>query len=162
MACWKMVGFEVTPSTPSSIIRWRFPFWMSSRESESTQTLCPISRSFFSRSFTAPTSSSLAPLGIADERHRFVRHGLRGKAKLLLQVLQRRGRPEGSHADGPPARSDILPPAEGGSLLHRDARGELGGDDALAVVRTLLLEELPRGHAHHAGFDPFALKLLEG
>src|SRR3712207_7987394 len=35
---------------------WRFPFWMSSRESESTQTLCPISCSFLSRSFTATRS----------------------------------------------------------------------------------------------------------
>jgi hypothetical protein len=44
-----------------------------------------------------------------------------------------------------------------GSLLYQDALGEVGGDDALAVVLTLLFEELPRGHAHHAGFDPLAL-----
>src|SRR3712207_5663737 len=157
MACWKMVGFEVTPSTPSSNIRCRFPFWMSSRESESTQTLCPISCSFFSRSFTATTSSSLAPLGIPDERRRLLRHGLRGEAEPLLQVLQRRRRPEGSHADGLSVQPDVLPPAKRGSLLHGYACGEVGRDDALTVVLTLLLEEFPRRHAHHAGFDPLAL-----
>src|SRR5215211_6602868 len=155
MACWKMVGFEVTPSTPSSIIRCRFPFWMSSRESESTQTLCPISCSFFSRSFTATTSSFV--LRLAEQFLCLSCHGLVGKAKLFLQVLQRRGRPEDSHADGPPAQSDILPPTKGGSLLYQDALGEVGGDDALAVVLTLLFEELPGGHAHHAGSDPLAL-----
>src|SRR3712207_2742174 len=113
MACWKMVGFEVTPSTPSSIIRCRFPFWMSSRESESTQTLCPISCSFFSRSFTATTSSSFV-LGLAEQFLRLSRHGLVGEAEFLLQVLKRRGRPEGPHADGPPAQSDIFPPTKGG------------------------------------------------
>src|SRR3712207_6402114 len=125
MACWKMVGFEVTPSTPSSIIRWRFPFWMSSRESESTQTLCPISCSLFSRSFSGTSSSSLAPLGIPDERLRVLREGFRGEAELLLQVLKRRRSPEGPHADGPPARSGLLPPAKGGGLLPGYARGEV-------------------------------------
>src|SRR5215208_7595635 len=140
MACWKMVGFEVTPSTPSSIIRCRFPFWMSSRESESTQTLCPISCSFFSRSFTATTSSFV--LGLAEQFLRLSCHCLVGKAKLLLQILQRRGRPEGSHADGPPVQSDVLPPTTGGSLLYRDARHKIGGDDALAVVLTQVFEAI--------------------
>src|SRR3712207_1720098 len=146
MACWKMVGFEVTPSTPSSIIRWRFPFRMSSRESESTQTLCPISCSFFSRSFTATTSSSsLAPLGIADERHRFPGDGFRGEAELLLEVLQRCGRPEGLHADGPTARADVLCPSQRRGLLHGYARRKVGGDDGVAVLLALLGKELPRG-----------------
>src|SRR5215204_6639575 len=51
MTFWKIVGFEVTPTTPSSIIRSRLPFWMSSRESESIQTLCPIPASLRKRSF---------------------------------------------------------------------------------------------------------------
>src|SRR5215217_5200957 len=51
MAFWKIVGFEVTPTTPSSIIRSRLPLWMSSRESESIQTLCPIPASLRKRSF---------------------------------------------------------------------------------------------------------------
>src|SRR5215212_9363167 len=132
MACWKMVGFEVTPSTPSSIIRCRFPFWMSSRESESTQTLCPISCSFFSRSFTATTSSFV--LRLAEQFLCLSCHGLVGKAKLFLQVLQRRGRPEDSHADGPPAQSDILPPTKGGSLLYQDALGEVEGGPHACVL----------------------------
>src|SRR5215203_4879250 len=125
MACWKMVGFEVTPSTPSSIIRCRFPFWISSRESESIQTLCPISCSFFSRSFTATTSSFV--LGLAEQFLRLTCHGLVGKAKLFLQVLQRRGRPEGSHADGPPNPTYFLQPrVEACSTKTRWARsGEM-------------------------------------
>src|SRR5215204_4396326 len=123
MACWKMVGFEVTPSTPSSIIRCRFPFWISSRESESIQTLCPISCSFFIRSFTATTSSFV--LGLAENLFLHSCHGLVGKANLFLQVLQRRVRPQGSHADGPPAQSDILPPTKGWkpALPRRAGRG---------------------------------------
>ena len=52
MAFWKMAGFEVTPTMPSSIIRSRPPFCMSSRESSSTQGACPSSRIFSKRSFT--------------------------------------------------------------------------------------------------------------
>src|SRR3954452_13209020 len=51
MAFWNIVGFEVTPTTPSSIMPLKLPFSMPSRESESIQTLCPISASFRNRSF---------------------------------------------------------------------------------------------------------------
>src|SRR5215210_361238 len=52
MAFWKMAGFEVTPTIPSSIIFWSPPFSMSSRESSSTQGACPSSRILAKRSFT--------------------------------------------------------------------------------------------------------------
>src|SRR5215212_1683503 len=56
MAFWKMAGLEVIPTIPSSIIRSSPPFFMSSRESSSTQGACPSSCIFRKRSFT---SSSL-------------------------------------------------------------------------------------------------------
>src|SRR3712207_7724491 len=52
MAFWKMAGLEVMPTIPSSIIRLRPPFCMSSRESSSTQGACPSSCIFRKRSFT--------------------------------------------------------------------------------------------------------------
>src|SRR5918993_2957741 len=52
MAFWKIAGLEVTPAIPSSIIRRRPPFFMSSRESSSTQGACPSSRILAKRSFT--------------------------------------------------------------------------------------------------------------
>src|SRR5215218_5875811 len=52
MAFWKMAGFEVTPTIPSSIIFWSPPFSMSSRGSSSTQGACPSSRILAKRSFT--------------------------------------------------------------------------------------------------------------
>src|SRR3712207_155326 len=120
MACWKMVGFEVTPSTPSSIIRCRSPFWRSSRESESSQTLCPISCGFRSLSFIG-SYLLVRLLGLAEQFLRLSRHGLVGEAELLLRLLERRRGPEGPHADGPPAQPDVRPPAHGGGLLPRDA-----------------------------------------
>src|SRR5215203_1349108 len=53
MAFWKMAGLEVAPRIPSSIIRWSSPFFMSSRESSSTQGDCPSSCIFRKRSFTS-------------------------------------------------------------------------------------------------------------
>src|SRR5918997_247760 len=52
MAFWKMEGFEVTPTTPSSIILCNAPFsTRSSRLMESIQIPCPNSAAFFKFSF---------------------------------------------------------------------------------------------------------------
>src|SRR5918997_3773860 len=56
MAFWKMAGFEVTPTMPSSIMACRPPFLVSSRDSSSTQGACPNSRIFPKRSFTSASS----------------------------------------------------------------------------------------------------------
>src|SRR5215203_2909426 len=53
MAFWKMAGLEVTPTIPSSIIPSSPPFFMSSRESSSTQGACPNSCILRKRSFTS-------------------------------------------------------------------------------------------------------------
>src|SRR5438105_3269197 len=53
IAFWKIVGFDVTPTTASSrIIRSSSPEWRSWRERKSIQTLCPWSASWCSGLFS--------------------------------------------------------------------------------------------------------------
>src|SRR5205085_784377 len=105
----------------------------------------------------APRETSAPPPQLLPRRGS---HLLDRKPKLLLQLLQRRRRPERLHADDRPGRAHVLVPAERGRLLDRHARLHTRRDHALAVLRGLVLEHVPRGHAHHAGLDPFALELL--
>jgi hypothetical protein len=70
-------------------------------------------------------------------------HVFRLESELALEVLQWSGRPERAHADDFAAATDVPLPAEGGGCLHRYAHGDLGRDDAVAVLLTLALEQLP-------------------
>src|SRR5262245_61740638 len=83
------------------------------------------------------------------------------KAKFVLQGLERRRRPKGLHANGVAAAADIARPAQRGGLFHRDARRHRRWQHVLAILRmlaTVVLEDLPRGHADHAGLDALGLE----
>ena len=89
--------------------------------------------------------------------------GLGGKAEFALQFLERRRRPKGLHANGAAGAPDIARPAQRGGLFHRDARGHRRWQHVLAILRmlaTVVLEDLPRGHADHAGLDALGLELF--
>src|SRR5262245_40815396 len=88
-----------------------------------------------------------------------------GEAELLLQFLEGGGRPECLHANTATAAADISVPAEGRPLFHRDARGDRLRQHQLTVIRviaTVVLEHLPRWHAHHTSSDPLPLEHLVG
>ena len=62
------------------------------------------------------------------------------ESELALEVLQRSGGPERAHPDDGAAATRVPLPAKRGGSLHRDARGDLGWDDAVAVFPALMLE----------------------
>src|SRR4029453_7407129 len=64
--------------------------------------------------------------------------------ELLLQLFQRRRGAERFHADDSTRRTDIALPSERRCLLDRDPRLHVGGEDALTVLRGLVLEDVPR------------------
>src|SRR5687767_7773958 len=95
-----MVGFEVTPTTPSSIMRSRLPLSISSRERESIQTLCPISCNFRKRSFTRNLLGSLTrPSAV---RLNSLQRAIDLRMALLWgRILDRRGTGSLLHPLGP-------------------------------------------------------------
>jgi len=64
-------------------------------------------------------------------------HGVGGDAELLLQLLERRRRPERLHADRVPGGPHVLRPAERGRLLHRDEGRHRRRQYLLAVAGVL-------------------------
>src|SRR5262249_44510505 len=89
--------------------------------------------------------------------------GFGGKAEFALQFLEWRRRPKGLHANGAAGAADIPRPAKRGCLFHRDACGHRRWQHVFAILRmltTVVLEDLPRGHANHAGMDAIGLELF--
>src|SRR5215208_4187734 len=91
-----MAGLEVTPTMPSSIMRRRPPFFMSSRESSSTQGACPSSRILAKRSFiccllTEPNTRTVCipffQSTPATPQGMLLRHCVSGKSSLPSNVL---------------------------------------------------------------------------
>ena len=68
---------------------------------------------------------------------------LRREAELLLQLLQRRRRAEGLHADPCPVAADVALPAERRGLLDRHARRHRRRQHAVAVLLVLLARTAP-------------------
>ncbi len=85
----------------------------------------------------------------------------RKKAELFLQFFQRRRCPERLHADASAVAAYIPRPAESRRLFHRDARRDRIRQDLLAILRMIaavMLEDLPRWHAHYPSLDPLGLE----
>src|SRR4029434_1069496 len=61
-------------------------------------------------------------------------HAIGREAVLLHHVLERRRRAEGVHADRRAVRPDIAIPAQRRRLLDRNTSGDLGRQDAVAVL----------------------------
>src|SRR5262245_33640693 len=107
--------------------------------------LCPRrAGSVSDRSKQPPASgrlrSRLAILGLTRPAHLLARRGrhlLRREAELLLQLLERRRRPERLHAEARPRRADVLRPAERRGLLHRHPRRHLRRQHLLAILGVL-------------------------
>ena len=70
--------------------------------------------------------------------------------------------PNRAHSYHDAGRAHILRPAEGGGLLHRDPRFHIRRQNLGFVLVALMLKEIPRRHADHAGFHAFGLQLLVG
>src|SRR5881296_43194 len=87
-------------------------------------------------------------------------HVLHGEAELLLQLLQRRRRTEGLHADARALGPDVPIPPEPARLLHGYPSRDVGGNYAVPIRRRLLLEQLPRRHADDAGPHARGAELL--
>src|SRR5437667_2023877 len=84
------------------------------------------------------------------------------EAKLLLQLLERRRRPESLHPDHPAGSADVALPSERGGLLDRDARRHGGRQHAVPILLRLVLEDLPRRHRDDAGADALGDQLVVG
>src|SRR5450759_3278602 len=93
---------------------------------------------------------------------RCLQDGVGSEAELLLQILERRGRSKGVHADDASFRSRILRPAEGRSLLDCDSCGDVGRKHLIAVTLVLMFEQVPRRHADDARPDAFGFQFLVG
>src|SRR5262245_14612413 len=125
----------------------------------SSQRLWPASRS---TRVGALAAMSLLLSGARELRLGRRHHVVDGESESLLELLERSGGAERLHAQPGAARARVALPAERRRLLHRHARRDRGRNDAVAVLLRLLLEELPRGHADHAGLHLPGAELLEG
>src|SRR5215216_1812592 len=126
MAAWKMVGFEVTPTTEkSSRSRRSSPFSSQSRAIESTQTETPWSLSW-ARGLVVVIADLLGLSGRQVPQHACLLDGLpmqHGQGTLDHVVLgeaepdegrpARRRRPEAVDAHDPAPKTDPLPPQGG-------------------------------------------------
>ena len=59
-----------------------------------------------------------------------------------------------------PGGADVIGPAEGRGLFHRDPRRDLRRQHAVAILLRLIVEQFPRRHAHHARLDALRLELF--
>src|SRR5580700_9495583 len=106
-----------------------------------------------------PSAARLA-LRLGKLRPRSLHHLLCREAELHQEVLERRGGAEAAHADDRSAAPGVTVPADDGTLLDGDARGDFRRQHGLAITLVLPLEQFPRRHAHHAGAHTLALERL--
>src|SRR3954465_12866514 len=146
MAALKIVGFEVTPRSESSSTRRRSsPDSMSWRPIWSSQMLVPAAVSAARRSLTCCVAMGLLLESVHD-RAAGVGHALGGEAEVGEEVLRRRARPEGRHADPLAVAAGPLVPTERAQRFHAHTRAGGGRQDAVAVALVLLGEAIHTRH----------------
>src|SRR5262249_53985700 len=141
MAFSKIAGFDVTPPSPSSSTsRCSSPPEIRLRRMKSSHTDCPYWRSAAIGLVTAEGRVIRLPLCVFFQL-RFGRFNYvsRLEAELALQLLERRRRAEGVHADDAARRSDVALPAERGGLLDGDAGPHRGRQHVVAIRRRLFV-----------------------
>src|SRR5580658_5809534 len=126
--------------------------------SSSTALLVPVRWSCWS-AITLLQTLPLLPV-VPKQLPRFGDYPFRLEAKIALQLLKGRRRPEGRHADDLAGGADVTFPTQSRSLLHREARGNMGRQYTVTVRLRLELEDVPRGHGNNAGANPLAQQLL--
>src|SRR5262249_56548598 len=83
----------------------------------------------------APPSSDIS----AELRSGRRDNRLRREPELFLELFEWSGGAEGGHSHAVAARPYVASPSEGRRLLDGDARSDVGGQDARAVIHRLLL-----------------------
>src|SRR5215510_15973731 len=84
------------------------------------------------------------------------------EAELLLKRLQRGRGPERLHADDVATASDVALPSERGGLFDGDPRLHGGRQNAITVLLSLVVEDLPRRHRDDTRADTLGEQLTVG
>src|SRR5260370_619089 len=87
---------------------------------------------------------------------------VRLEAELFLELLERRRRAEGLHADDAARLTDVALPSQGGGLFYGDASFHFGRQHPAAVSARLVIDDVPTRHRDHARTDAIGHKRLVG
>lgn len=97
-------------------------------------------------------------LRLLQQLQRRLGHLFCGYPKRLGDRVTWGGDAEAVDADGDSVAADVALPAEGCSGFHRDARGDGGGQDGVAVGFVLGVEEVEARHVDYTSGNPFAFE----